>query len=151
MLKVGDKAPAFEARSNDGKTLTPEILRGKPYVLYFFPKSFTPGCTIETKAFRDAYPELSQLGVEVIGVSADSHDTQCDFAKSTGASFPMVGDHEGHLIQSFDVKWPLFKRALRVTYLIDGQGVVRGVFHHELDMKKHVAQVKAKLSELGIK
>jgi thioredoxin-dependent peroxiredoxin len=151
MLKVGDKAPAFEARTNDGRTLTPELLRGKPYVLYFFPKSFTPGCTIETKAFRDAYPELSELGVEVIGVSSDSHATQCDFAQSTGASFPMVGDQEGRLIQSFDVKWPLFKRALRVTYLVDGEGVVRGVFHHELNMKKHVDQVRAKLSELGFK
>jgi|RhiMethySRZTD1v2_1073278.scaffolds.fasta_scaffold04208_8 thioredoxin-dependent peroxiredoxin len=148
MLKVGDKAPPFEVRSNDGKTLTPELLRGKPYVLYFFPKSFTPGCTIETKAFRDAYPELSELGVEVIGVSADTHQTQCDFARSTGATFPMVGDSSGELIERFDVKWPIFKRALRVTYLIDGEGVVRGVFHHELDMKKHVVEVKKKLSEL---
>jgi peroxiredoxin len=151
MLKVGDRAPAFEARTNDGRTLTPELLRGKPYVLYFFPKSFTPGCTIETKSFRDAYPELSQLGLEVIGVSADTHETQCDFAKSTGATFPMVGDRDGHLIARFDVKWPLFKRALRVTYLIDREGVVQGVFHHELDMKKHVAQVKAKLAELALK
>ena len=151
MLKVGDRAPAFEARTSDGRTLTPELLRGKPYVLYFFPKSFTPGCTIETKSFRDAYPELSELGVEVIGVSADTHQTQCDFAKSTGAAFPMVGDRDGHLIERFDVKWPLFKRALRVTYLIDSEGVVQGVFHHELDMKKHVAQVKAKLAELGLK
>jgi len=150
MLKVGDKAPAWSALTTDGRRLAPEALRGKPYVLYFFPKSFTPGCTVETKAFRDVYPELKKLGVEVIGVSADEHDTQCDFAQSTGASFPMVGDKEGELIQSFDVKWPIFKRALRVTYVVDAEGIVRGVFHHEIDVKKHIAEVKDKLNELQL-
>jgi peroxiredoxin len=148
MLKVGDRAPRFEAKATDGRTLTPEALRGKPYVLYFFPKSFTPGCTIETKHFRDAYPELRKLGVEIIGVSADPHDTQCDFAQSTGATFPMVGDEGGQLIESFDVKWPIFRRAMRVTYLVDSEGIVRGVFHHELDVKKHLADVKAALEKI---
>jgi peroxiredoxin len=117
--------------------------------LYFFPKSFTPGCTVETKAFRDAYPELRALGVEVIGVSSDPHETQCDFAQSVGASFPMVGDEKGELIGGFDVKWPLVRRAMRVTYVVDKDGIVRGVFHHEIDVKKHVAEVREKLRELG--
>lgn len=149
MLKVGDRAPPFEVKATDGRTLTAETLRGKPYVLYFFPKSFTPGCTIETKHFRDAYPDLRKLGVEVIGVSADGHETQCDFAQSTGATFPMVGDSDGQLIESFDVKWPIFRRAMRVTYVVDGEGLVRGVFHHELDVKKHLADVKSALEKLS--
>lgn len=149
MLRVGDKAPAFDAKTTDGRRLTPESLRGKAYVLYFFPKSFTPGCTVETKAFRDAYPELRKLGVEVIGVSSDPHETQCDFAQSTGATFPMVGDTTGELIEGFDVKWPIFKRAMRVTFVVDKDGVIRGVFHHEIDVRKHIADVKEKLAELG--
>ncbi len=149
MLKVGDRAPKFEAKATDGRTLTPEALHGKPYVLYFFPKSFTPGCTIETKHFRDAYPDLRKLGVEIIGVSSDAHETQCDFAQSTGATFPMVGDEQGRLIESFDVKWPILRRAMRVTYVVDGEGVVRGVFHHEIDVKKHLADVKSAIEKIS--
>lgn len=143
MLEVGAKAPRFSVKATDGRTLTNEALSGKPYVLYFFPKSFTTGCTIETKQFADAYPALQALGVEVVGVSSDAHETQCEFAKSTGASFPMVGDTRGELLRSFDVRWPILGVAKRVTYVVDGEGVVRGAFRHELDVKRHLEDVRA--------
>lgn len=149
MLDVGTKAPAFSVKATDGRTLSNESLAGKPYVLYFFPKSFTTGCTIETKQFADAYPELQSMGVEVVGVSSDAHETQCDFAKSTGASFPMVGDSGGGLLRSFDVRWPILGVAKRVTYVVDGAGVVRGAFRHELDVKRHLADVRACLEGLA--
>lgn len=149
MLRVGDQVPAFEARATDGRTLTAESLRGKAYVLYFFPKSFTKGCTLETKRFRDAYPELRALGIEVIGVSSDTHETQCEFAQSTGASFPMVGDAGGALLERFRVRWPLVGLAMRVTYLVDARGTIRGVFHHELDVGKHVEDVRRAVAALG--
>lgn len=150
MLDIGVKAPRFTARATDGRTLSNETLAGKPYVLYFFPKSFSMGCTIETKQFRDAYPELRASGVEVVGVSSDPHETQCEFAKSTGASFPMVGDSRGELLRSFEARWPILGVARRVTYVVDRDGIVRGAFRHELDMSRHLTDVRACLAGLAV-
>lgn len=116
-------------------------LRGRPVILYFFPKAFTTGCSIEASLFRDHYEELASCGAEVIGVSTDDHETQCAFAEKTGAVFPMIGDEEGKVAQQFDVLWPFFKLARRVTFLIDREGRVQGVFHNELRIQHHVHTV----------
>jgi peroxiredoxin len=151
MLDIGAQAPRFSVKATDGRALSNETLAGKPYVLYFFPKSFTRGCTIETKQFQDAYPDLQALGVEVVGVSSDAHETQCEFAKSTGAAFPMVGDAKGEMLRSFDVRWPILGVAQRVTYVVDAEGTVRGAFRHELDVKRHLADVRSCLERLAPK
>jgi peroxiredoxin Q/BCP len=66
VLAPGDLAPSFEGISHDGQRVSLDKLRGRVVVVYFFPKAFTPGCTVETKGFRDNYPELRDLGAEVI-------------------------------------------------------------------------------------
>lgn len=141
MLATGDLAPAFEADASDGRRVSLTALRGKIVVVYFFPKAFTPGCTVETKGFRDNYPELGELGAEVIGVSTDSLATQCDFAKAHGVSFPMIADPDKRIARTFGVLWPLVGVAKRVTFVIDAKGVIRHVFRHELQVNKHLDDV----------
>ena len=146
MLKAGDPAPDFKAAATDGRPVSLSALRGRPVVVYFFPKAFTPGCTLETRAFRDAYPELSALGVEVIGVSADSNERQCEFAAAEKVSFPMVGDSSRELGKAFDALWPLLNVNQRITYVIDEKGRIEAVFHHELQIGKHLARVREHLA-----
>jgi peroxiredoxin Q/BCP len=148
VLKVGDKAPSFEAKATDGRTLSTTALHGKPFVMYFFPKAFTGGCTIETKRFRDSYPELQGRGAEVIGVSTDDHQTQCDFAASAQASFPMIGDKTKEICRKFGVLWPILGLSKRVTFVVDAEGVIRGVFAHEIRIEQHIADVRALLETL---
>ena len=138
MLKVGDRAPDFTARTTDDREVTLSGLRGKNVVLYFFPKAFTTGCTIEAKQFRDASPDLQAFGAEVFGVSTDEHERQCEFATSIKAASPMIGDADSRISKSFGILWPILGLARRVTFVIDREGVIRGVFHHELQVGKHV-------------
>jgi peroxiredoxin Q/BCP len=116
-------------------------LRGKRVVLYFYPKAFTPGCTAESKRFRDNYEELRSLGAEVVGVSVDEHDTQCDFAKSHELRFPLVADNDKAISRAYGVVWPVLGFDKRVTFVIDEDGRVGAVFRHEIQISKHLDDV----------
>jgi peroxiredoxin Q/BCP len=141
MLKAGDAAPAFEGQSSTGGTVSSEILRGNWLVLYFYPKAFTPLCTQETRRFRDNYDDLRSLGAEVVGISVDDLDTQCRFAQSNEVRFPLVTDRGKKISKSFGVLWPLIGIDRRVTFIIDPDGIIRAVFHHELQVSKHLDDV----------
>jgi peroxiredoxin Q/BCP len=145
VLKVGDIAPDFTATATSGKTVKLSELRGKRVVMFFFPKAMTTGCTIETRLFRDHYTEMAALGAEVIGVSVDSNDKQCEFATREGVPFPMIGDSKKSIGKSFDVMWPLLGVTQRVTYVIGPEGRVEAVFHHELMVGRHLEDVKRHL------
>lgn len=126
MLEKGATAPEFEAESSKGGLLKLSKMRGKKVVLYFFPKSFTSGCTRETHEFASAYPKLSGQGTEVIGVSVDTVDTQAKFANECGAGFPIIADPTKVIAKSYGVM-SRFGVARRVTFLIDEQGRVQEV------------------------
>ena len=81
----------------------------------------------------------------MVGVSTDDHEQQCRFAESTGAGFPMIGDADHRISGAFGVLWPILKLDRRITFFIDQGGVVRGVFRHELDPKKHVSDAVSML------
>jgi len=80
MVGVGDEAPDFHGATQSGSTVTLAQLRGRPVILFFYPKANTAGCTLETRGFAEHYPELQRAGFEVIGVSVDSVETQLDRA-----------------------------------------------------------------------
>jgi peroxiredoxin len=148
VLKVGDWVPGFRAKTTEGRDLTSEELKGKFAVIYFFPKAFTPGCTRQTARFRDAYPDLKELGAEVIGVSVDDHETQCEFADKMQVAFPMVGDGNHEISRAFGVLRKWLKLDRRVTFVVDPQGVVRGVFEHEFQISRHLDDVLHLLEKL---
>jgi peroxiredoxin len=145
MLKVGDTAPPIDAVASNGKRFVlDEQAESLCVVLYFFPKAFTPGCTAETKEFGKHYAELILAGASVVGVSTDDRDTQCRFATSLAAPFPMLGDHDRSICRAYDVLWPLIGVAHRVTYVLSpptaappARFTVEAVFQHELDIGAH--------------
>ena len=149
MLKVGEQAPDFTAETSNGKTLRLSELRGKRVVLFFFPQAFTAGCTVETRRFRDHYSEIAALGAEVIGISVDRHEVQCDFANKEGVHFPLIGDETRRIGRSYDVLWPLLNVSQRVTYVIGPDGRIEAIFHHELLVNKHLEAVQQHLRAKG--
>lgn len=137
MLRVGDPAPPIDALTSLGTRFVLAEQTGLCTVLYFFPKAFTPGCTKETKHFRDNHVELQLAGATVVGVSTDNHDTQCSFAQSLKAPFPMIADPDQSISRAYDVLWPLVGLARRVTYVVGPDRTILAVFHHEIDVEAH--------------
>jgi peroxiredoxin Q/BCP len=142
------KAQPFEGASSLGRPVRLEEYRGKYLVLYFYPKSFTPGCTYETMLFRDHHEQLQALGAEVLGISRDSVDTQCEFAAKHEVRFPMISDPEGQICKAYAVDRRILPIAKRVTFLIDREGYVIGRFSHELRISAHVGDVLDALRSL---
>ena len=141
MLKVGDAAPPFTAKATDGSEIVLRKLLGTPVILYFFHKAFTPNCTVETKGFRDNYDELRALGFALIGISTDSHETQCRFAQRHGVSYPMIGDYDHTIARAYDVMWPIIPFARRVAYVLDKRHLITAVFRHEFQANRHLDEV----------
>lgn len=141
MIELGAVAPDFEAESFDGRRIRLAELRGRPVVLYFFPKAFTPICTIETRRFRDNYADLVALGAEVIGVSPDRLDTQCEFGRRHNVNFPLLADPERRISLAYGVLWPVVPRARRVTFVISEKGNIELVVWHEFQVSKHLDEV----------
>lgn len=147
MLAVGDIAPPIDTVASDDKRFVLYEEEGLVTVLYFFPKAFTPGCTTMTKAFSSNTVELDLASANVVGISTDDSSTQCAFARSVGARFPILPDPDRSICRAYDVLWPVVGLARRVTYVIGprmagGPGeaprrVIEAVFHHELRIGAH--------------
>lgn len=93
-------------------------------ILYFFPKANTTGCTLETRGFSQRYADMQRAGVEVVGVSVDSAETQAAFAEKCGSTFPLVGDRSKEIARKYGVLG-LLGVAKRVTFFIDPEGRIR--------------------------
>lgn len=145
MLNVGDTAPDFQTQDCQGRPVSMAALRGKPVVLFFFPKAFTIGCTIEIRAFRDNYERIKALGAELVGVSVDSVAVQCEFASKEDIHFTLIGDESRAISEPFGVLWPVLNIDRRVTFIIDERGVVEHVIHHEVKVYRHLDDVLAYL------
>jgi peroxiredoxin Q/BCP len=147
--KPGDRAPDFSARSSDGRDIRLSDYRGaKRVVLFFYPKDFTPGCTAEACSFRDAYDELVAKDTEVLGVSLDSDTSHAEFASRHRLPFPLLSDPEGRIARQYGALGglqALLGVAKRITFVIDREGIVRAVIHHELRVGRHLQEVRAAL------
>lgn len=134
MLNVGDQAPDFTLKSDSGEEVTLSALRGKPVILYWYPRDDTPGCTTEACSFRDAYGEFQRAGAVVLGVSADSVKSHDKFKTKYNLPFPLLSDPEHQVAEEYGVWGPKkfmgkeFLGINRVTFLIDEQGVVKQVW-----------------------
>jgi peroxiredoxin Q/BCP len=103
-LNVGDKAPAFEATSDNSRTWVSAEHYGKKWVvIYFYPGDFTPGCTAQANAFKDSMKKLTEKGVEVVGVSGDSVATHELFKKAQKLNFTLLSDEQGSVAKLFGV------------------------------------------------
>lgn len=130
MLQVGTKAPAFTLPDAQGNLISSETFAGKRWVLYFYPKDSTPGCTKQACAFAAAHGEYEALGVPVVGVSKDSQKSHQRFAEKNELPFLLLSDPELTAIQVYDV-WKEKKLygktsmgVVRTTYVIGPDGVI---------------------------
>jgi len=138
LLRPGDTAPEIDALASDGQRFRLSAQSQKLCtVIYFFPKAFTPGCTKETRRFRDNYAELSLAGAVIVGISTDDHEMQCSFADSLRAPFPMIGDADKSISSAYGVLWPLIGRPKRVTFIVNPLRTVEAVFQHEVQIARH--------------
>ena len=130
MLAVGTKAPAFTLPDQNGKMHSLEDYRGKKVILYFYPKDNTSGCTKQACGFSERYPQFTEKGVEVLGVSKDSVESHKKFEEKYGLAFSLLADPERKVLEAYDV-WKEKKNygkvsmgVVRTTYLIDENGVI---------------------------
>jgi peroxiredoxin Q/BCP len=136
-LLAGDRAPLIALPDGNGIERRSDTLDGRPLVLFFYPKDDTPGCTAEACAFRDSYGDLQSLGAEVWGVSGDAAASHQRFAQRHNLPFPLLVDRDNALRRAFGVPSLLGLLPGRVTYVIDGEGVIRHVFNNLLDGAAH--------------
>ena len=152
MLKAGDKAPAFSLPSDTGETIALKDLKGKPVVLYFYPKDDTSGCTVEACEFRDSWKEVRKSGAVVLGVSPDGPGSHRKFKAKYDLPFSLLAD-EGHAVADAYGAWGeksmygrKYQGILRTTFLIGKDGRIARVFE-KVKPKGHAAQVLAALNE----
>jgi peroxiredoxin Q/BCP len=149
-VEVGHKAPDFELPDANGKRVRLADFRGKKaVVLYFYPKDDTPGCTKEACSFRDQYQDFQDAGAAVIGVSSDSSESHRKFAAKHRLPFTLLADRGGKLRRLYGVPATLGLLPGRVTFVIDGAGVVRHVFNSQLDATRHVREALEVLRKPG--
>jgi len=142
-VSVGDKAPDFTLESQTGENLTLSDFFGKKnVVLYFYPKDETPGCTREACTFRNSYALFTDLGAEVIGVSADTVESHKAFADRHNLPFMLLSDLDKNVRKLYGATSTLVFIPGRVTFIIDKKGVVRHLFSSQLQPEKHVEEAK---------
>lgn len=148
-VNVGDKAPDFTLPSQLGDDVTlSEYFGKKNVVLYFYPKDESPGCTREACAFRDSYELFTDLGAEVIGVSADSVESHKAFAEHHNLPFTLLSDVDNSVRKLYGATSSLGMIPGRVTFIIDKKGVVRHVFSSQLQAEKHVIEAREVLKKI---
>ena len=130
MLETGTKAPAFRLPDQDGTMHSLKDYRGKKVILYFYPKDNTSGCTKEACSFRDRYPDITEKGAVVLGVSKDSVASHKKFEQNHSLPFTLLSDESTEVLQKYDV-WKeknMYGRKYmgieRSTYLIDEKGTI---------------------------
>lgn len=134
MLEEGNPAPDFTAQTDSGSTLALSALRGRPVVLYFYPKDDTPGCTVEACEFRDSFPRFEGLDATVLGISPDSVKSHQKFKTKYNLPFTLVADADHAIADRYGV-WgekTMFGRkymgVLRTTFVIAPDGRVAKIF-----------------------
>jgi len=145
-LKIGDKAPDFQAKDQDGNIISLSDYKEKKLLLFFYPKASTPGCTVEACNLRDNYERFQSLDYEILGVSADSEKRQSNFRNKYDFPYPLLADEDKSVINAFGVWGPKkfmgreFDGIHRTTFLIDEYGVIEDVIT-KVKTKEHTSQI----------
>ena len=159
LIEAGSPAPAFSALDGSGKTVTLASLKGKPFVLYFYPADDTPGCTVEACAFRDNRPKFAKLGCAVLGVSPDSVDSHKAFDAKYKLGLTLLADMPAKngvppvaaafgVWQEKNMYGKKYMGIVRTTYVIAKDGTVAARFDR-VKVEGHADEVLAAVAKLG--
>ena len=150
MIEEGKPAPDFELPTDSGETIKLSALRGKPVVLYFYPKDDTPGCTKQACGIRDAYGEFERAGAVVLGISPDGERSHVKFKDKYELPVTLLADTEHSVAEQYGV-WgeksfagKKYMGVSRSTFVIDADGNVKSVMH-DVKPASHAADVLAVL------
>jgi peroxiredoxin Q/BCP len=145
-LKLGDKAPAFIGKTQDGKEISLGDFKGKKLVLYFYPKDNTSGCTAEACSLRDFYSEFTAKDYAIVGVSPDNEKSHTNFIAKNNLPFPLIADTE-HIIATQYGVWDEKKMCgrtymgiIRTTFIINENGIIDDIIE-KVNTKNHSAQI----------
>ncbi|MPR32299.1 thioredoxin-dependent thiol peroxidase [Salmonirosea aquatica] len=145
-LQVGDSAPDFTAKDQDGQSISLHDFKGKKLVLYFYPKDDTPGCTAQACDLRDNYERMLAQGYAVVGVSVDDEKSHQKFIKKFDLPFPLIADTDHAVVESYGV-WGEKKNygrtylgTIRTTFVIDEQGKIEDIIS-KVNTKEHTSQI----------
>lgn len=146
MLEIGEKAPEFTVKNQDGVVVKSSDFKNKKLVLFFYPKASTPGCTTEAKNLRDNYQEFIAKGYAVLGISADSEKRQKNFSVKNDLPYDLLADEDKEIINAFGVWGPKkfmgreYDGIHRTTFVIDKEGVILDVIT-KVKTKEHSCQI----------
>ncbi|MGJ1227059.1 thioredoxin-dependent thiol peroxidase [Sphingobacterium siyangense] len=150
-LEIGQKAPDFSAKNQNGETVHLSDFKGKKVILYFYPKDNTPGCTTEACNFRDNYQSLKKDGFEIIGVSVDGEVSHQKFISKHELPFQLLVDEDKRLVEAYGV-WveknmygKKYMGTARTTFVIDADGIIQHIIK-KVDNKNASQQIR----DLGI-
>jgi peroxiredoxin Q/BCP len=152
-LAPGDRAPAFRLKADGGGEVSSAKLKGQPFILYFYPKDDTPGCTKEAIGFTDAKRKFDAAGFEILGVSKDSAESHDKFKKKYKLKITLGSDPEKKMADDYGV-WVLkslygrkYMGLERATFLVDAKGVIRQIWR-KVKVPGHVEAVLAAAKSL---
>ena len=134
MPQTGSLAPDFTLPSSAGDNVTLSDLKGRPIVVYFYPKDDTPGCTVEAKGFQAQAPAFADAGAHVLGISPDGVTSHCKFAEKYGLEFPLLADENHEVAEAYGVwveKNNYGRKSMgiqRATFLINAEGIIAEVW-----------------------
>lgn len=143
---IGQPAPEFTLPTNTGDgEISLTDYRGQWLVVYFYPKDFTSGCTLEARKFQQDLPKYMEKNTQILGISADDVDSHAKFCDAEGLKFPLLADTDGAVSKAYGSWLPPY--SLRHTYIIDPEGILREKF---LGVRPpiHSQEVLARLDEL---
>ncbi len=146
-LKVGDQAPMFSLKKQDGQEFKLDDRKKLWTVLYFYPKSETPGCTKQACAFRDNIDKIRNQKTEVFGISINTVEDQKNFKSKHQLNFDLLADTDGQVTELYGAKMPIIKMAKRWTFILDPDLKIRSI-NKDVDPVKDADQVAIKIKEL---
>lgn len=153
-VAAGEPAPDFDLPTDGGGRARLGDFRGKPLVLYFYPKDDTSGCTKEAIGFTEAYPEFRAAGIEIVGISKDGVASHDKFKAKHGLPFTLASDEKGSVVEAYGswVEKSMYGRKYmgidRSTFLIDGAGTLQRVWR-KVKVPGHIAEVLEAARGLG--
>jgi thioredoxin-dependent peroxiredoxin len=148
-LQEGDKAPVFKLQDQEGNEIDmADHIGKKVLVIYFYPKDFTTGCTMEARAFREMHEAFQKEGAEVFGISGDSVETHKKFAIEHELPFTLLSD-PGNKVRDIYGAYGLAHTTGRVTYVVDKNGLINMVFSSNVQPKQHVEESIKAVRELA--
>jgi peroxiredoxin Q/BCP len=147
-LQIGDFAPDFTLPSTSGSTFSlSKDGKDKPYIIYFYPKDFTPGCTKEACSFRDNIEDFRNYDIDVLGISTDTVSQHLAFKEKHKLPFELLADVEGKVSKAYKARMPFMNVSKRITYMIDRQHRIVAVYSNLFGAEKHIQQMIDKVKK----